>query len=1063
MRLASRCLCAFVVSCALVVTGALAQERLFVSVPSANNEGSLKSAVLAVNPSAFSQALSAPESAQQRIELPLPGTEVRVLVNRFEVFDDATVVNLITAAGPVRFVPQKQLLLSGRVDGIANSRVVLAVLPDQVYGIVTMNGRQLYVQPFDRVAGTSIAFAAETAQHPTPWTCGQEDIKDQPPIAPMPPIQQGKKGGADQQQRLIRTLPLAIEGDYDMFLDHGQNAAKAAAYAEAVTAASSDIFFRDVDAKLRVKQFELWTVVDPYTSTNSGGMLTQFRDRWRALHGNIDRAVAVLLSGVNNIGGVAYVNVLCSKQNGYAVVGLNNNVNYPATGYVWDTDVMAHELGHNVGSLHTHSCTWAPPIDSCVAAENGNCYTGTKPVLGTIMSYCHLTNRGTSLEFHPRVSALLSTRINSASCRELISSLTVDARADTTVCHGDTIRLTATIGGGTAPIGVAWLGPNVIDATGPNPRAVVTATAVYRVTVSDATNSQAVDSVRITTSPLPLTATITPPQRICPGAPLTLVVNAAGGTGAYRYTWIVNGITTGIASATNTFTTSDSLDIVVRVRDAQDCSTFVQSAVTTFNKPVNTLQAPSVACVGDSVTIQADPRRGTPPFSMEWWVNGQDADVTETTLRFPIAENSVIRCVVTDKNLCTDTTEVFVRVRATQVQFVPPRVTVPEIAACIDYASMNVSVRNSGSDTAMLTSIDATYAQAVIEGSENPFVVAPGEQRSMRIQVRLPIDMEVRDTLNIRDVRCGWVYQLPVEGRRGTLVADPVGGVDLGVIAACSDGANRTAVLRLRNGSPIAVTISQLRAEGVDSIAAAYPISVAGRGTAAIPVRLFGVRKALMSIPAIRAEYTSVGCEGSAAIPVRVSVAPYELSVPSILDFGVIRKGAPVVQRSLSVIPAMSTGLEQVEITTVAVTGPFEVTDLLGVRLRGGRATVASVAFKPLPTTANGEVLGSLAFSVDSCSAETTIPLRAWLDDGVSVQDGTTQAARIVYSGATNTVTVQGVDACLLSFFDVQGRLVHTAQFSGVAVDVPAAVRGVIAVSAECAGNTRLRTVISVQ
>lgn len=1038
-------------------------SQLFIADAARGHDLPSSATVLRVSPSAFAAALATPEVVTQRHTLPLPSGTVPIVVQRFEVFDDATVVNLITANGPVRFVPQKQLFLRGRIDGVADSRVMLAVLPDQVYGIISMSGRQLYIQPYHQHTGTSICFAAVDAKHPAPWTCAQESLTDQPPIPPMPPTPPMKKGGADQQQRLIRTLPLGIEGDYDMYLDHGQNAAKAVAYAEAVTAASSDIYFRDVDAKLRVKRFELWTVNDPYTATTSDGMLTQFRDRWRTMHGNFDRATAVLLSGVNTIGGVAYVNVLCSKQNGYAVVGLNNNVNYPATGYVWDTDVMSHELGHNIGSLHTHSCTWAPPIDSCVAAENGNCYAGTKPVRGTIMSYCHLTNQGTSLEFHPRVVSLLSTRISNASCREMISSLAIDARPDTTVCHGDTIRLTSVIDGGTGPFTVTWTGPNIIEPSGPNPRAVVTSTATYRVTVVDAISSQATDTVRISTSTLPLAATITAPQRVCPNSPTTIVVSASGGTGAYRYTWTVNDVTTTIASASHTFTPSDSLSIVVRVRDAQDCSTFVQTVVTLFERPSNRLMAPAVACVGDTVTIQASPRRGTPPYVVVWRVNGMDAGVLDTTLRFPIRETTVVRCMVTDSNLCADTMELTVRVRSTQVQFAPPRVTLPEIPACLDYAVVDVHVRNSGSDTAYISGLSASIAQATIESNEQPFVVAPGEQRALGIRVRVPIDVDVRDTLRFHDARCSWVYLLPIEGRRGTLVSDLATGVELGILAACEQGITRQAVLRLRNGSPRALTITQFRAEGVDSITAAYPITINGRGVVSVPVRLHGISKALMSIPAVRAEYISTGCEGSVAIPVSVTVAPYNLSVPGIVDFGVVRQGAPVAQRSMSIIPAMSTGLEQLEITGVAVSGPFEVSDLQGARLRGGRATVATVAFRPSTDTPIGEVRGSVAFTVDSCSAETTIPLRAWLDDGVSVQRSENSHPRIVYQQEGHAIAVEGVEPCLVQIFDLQGRLLLSSPYAGSSMVVPPSIRGVVAVSVECVGGVRLRQVLSIR
>ena len=66
---------------------------------------------------------------------------------------------------------------------------------------------------------------------------------------------------------------------------------------------------------------------------------------------------------------------------------------YPT--YSWTVMVATHELGHNFGSMHTHACWWPTrfnaitAIDSCYFAE-GNCFSGTKPATGTIMSYCHL-------------------------------------------------------------------------------------------------------------------------------------------------------------------------------------------------------------------------------------------------------------------------------------------------------------------------------------------------------------------------------------------------------------------------------------------------------------------------------------------------------------------------------------------------------------------------------------------------------------------------------------------------------------------------------------------------
>ncbi len=65
--------------------------------------------------------------------------------------------------------------------------------------------------------------------------------------------------------------------------------------------------------------------------------------------------------------------------------------------------VIAHELGHNFGSPHTHSCAWpGGPIDFCYPSE-GDCYKNVlERIKGTIMSYCR-----EELTFHPLCRALM--------------------------------------------------------------------------------------------------------------------------------------------------------------------------------------------------------------------------------------------------------------------------------------------------------------------------------------------------------------------------------------------------------------------------------------------------------------------------------------------------------------------------------------------------------------------------------------------------------------------------------------------------------------------------------
>ena len=68
---------------------------------------------------------------------------------------------------------------------------------------------------------------------------------------------------------------------------------------------------------------------------------------------------------------------------------------------IWDSMVVAHEIGHNFGSPHTHCYgnipdAGLPPVDVCFSQNASGCNTGPVSLpgpqgagSGTLMSYCH--------------------------------------------------------------------------------------------------------------------------------------------------------------------------------------------------------------------------------------------------------------------------------------------------------------------------------------------------------------------------------------------------------------------------------------------------------------------------------------------------------------------------------------------------------------------------------------------------------------------------------------------------------------------------------------------------
>jgi hypothetical protein len=75
--------------------------------------------------------------------------------------------------------------------------------------------------------------------------------------------------------------------------------------------------------------------------------------------------------------------------------------------------VIAHELGHNFGTPHSHD--FCPPLDECAPSGwFGQCQTQqTCTSQGSIMSYCHLCNGGTAnvtTYFHPTTVQVMRDR-----------------------------------------------------------------------------------------------------------------------------------------------------------------------------------------------------------------------------------------------------------------------------------------------------------------------------------------------------------------------------------------------------------------------------------------------------------------------------------------------------------------------------------------------------------------------------------------------------------------------------------------------------------------------------
>lgn len=162
-------------------------------------------------------------------------------------------------------------------------------------------------------------------------------------------------------------------------------------------------------------ELKIWTSDDPYDGTY-GENLEEFRNTVTQFNGDL----AHLVNNPSTTS-VAYMNSLCTDWR-YAYSGINMTYGQVPT-YSWTIMAMTHEMGHSLGSPHTHACAWNgndTAIDGCgpAAGFNEGCNAPLPTNGGTIMSYCHLTSVGINFlnGFGPQPGALIRSTVDSKPC-----------------------------------------------------------------------------------------------------------------------------------------------------------------------------------------------------------------------------------------------------------------------------------------------------------------------------------------------------------------------------------------------------------------------------------------------------------------------------------------------------------------------------------------------------------------------------------------------------------------------------------------------------------------------
>lgn len=352
-------------------------------------------------------ATAAPEA--MTLPLPLPGgLSAELELVKVEIFAPDFFVNSTDHPEPID-VPLGAHY-RGVIKGVPGSLAAISVFDGEIAGVFSAPRVGNYVIGKLQAAGARehILYNDKDLVTAADFACATEE--------------DGRGYHAEQllPQPATRALTDCIRVYYEVDADIVTGKGGAAGATSYITSAFNQVAILYANESLNFTLSQVFChTTSPYTGTTSSAMLSQFQTRTSAINGDLGHLVSYKASGgiAAGFAGLCNSNVdnkLCFS-NIYSTFS-----NVPT--YSWTIMVMTHEMGHLVGSRHTHACVWNgnnTAIDGCAGGVEGTCaLPGYPSGGGTIMSYCHLQSVGINLAngFGPQPGTVIRNSATNATC-----------------------------------------------------------------------------------------------------------------------------------------------------------------------------------------------------------------------------------------------------------------------------------------------------------------------------------------------------------------------------------------------------------------------------------------------------------------------------------------------------------------------------------------------------------------------------------------------------------------------------------------------------------------------
>lgn len=284
----------------------------------------------------------------------------------------------------------------GLVEGHTNSMVAISIFGDEVMGFFSsdeINGNYVIGKIKEENSTQHIVYNEADLKTPVAFGCFTEDDGEGYEAADLLPRPASEDVGD--------CVNVYVEVDFNYYQNYSSSTATTTnnitgMFNQAITVYAGE------NVNMEISDIFIWTSTSPY-SGGASTMRTQFQNQTSSINGDLGHLVSYSTSGGSGIA-AGFSGVCPSNVDQSLCVTQTNGAYATVPTYSRQVKVVTHEMGHLLGSRHSHACVWngnntaiddygntnPPSGGSPVSgAEGGACFVspGQITVTATIMSY----------------------------------------------------------------------------------------------------------------------------------------------------------------------------------------------------------------------------------------------------------------------------------------------------------------------------------------------------------------------------------------------------------------------------------------------------------------------------------------------------------------------------------------------------------------------------------------------------------------------------------------------------------------------------------------------------